>query len=236
MREMNRIPLLLLSGTLCDHRLWTSQIAQLSDIAQPIVMDVGTQTSIKAQAQQLLQQAPPRFALAGLSYGGILALEMIRLAPERISHLALLNTNARPDVPENEAGRLRQLQFAQQQGLETLLRETLIPLYLCQEQSNNQPLIQTIVDMAMDCGIEVFANQIKAVGTRSDSRPSLGAIQCPTLVIGGRQDRICPADRHQEMASGIPDAKLVLLDECGHLSTLEQPEAVTAELRAWLAR
>ncbi|WP_116472989.1 alpha/beta fold hydrolase [Zobellella maritima] len=233
---MSRIPLLLLPGTLCNHRLWAHQVLHLSDIAQPMVMDVGSHPSTESQARQLLQQAPSRFALAGLSYGGILALEVMRQAPERISHLALLNTNARPDIPENEASRRRQLQHAQRQGLESLLRETLIPLYLHEDNRDNSPLIQTIVDMAVACGMEVFYNQLEAVRTRADSRPTLGAIHCPTLVLGGKEDVICNPDRHQEMAEEIPDARLVLLERCGHLSTLEQPEVVTAELRAWLSR
>jgi pimeloyl-ACP methyl ester carboxylesterase len=229
-----KIPLLLLPGTLCDERLWAHQVEHLADVAEPVVVDVGSEPSLGALAERILAEAPPCFALAGLSFGGILALELYRRAPHRISHLALLDTNARADSEEGMAAKAEQWQIATSEGLELLLRQKLIPLYLAQSQSDDQVLIQTIVDMAVDGGLEVFRNQIDAVVQRPDSRPGLASVRCPTLVLCGAEDVICPVDRHEEMADLIPGASLVVVEGCGHIATMEKPEAVTEAMRHWL--
>ncbi|TQV81180.1 alpha/beta fold hydrolase [Exilibacterium tricleocarpae] len=233
---MERIPLLLLPGTLCDARLWRHQQQALADLAAAVVMPVGTDSSLGALAENILRQAPPRFALAGLSFGGILAFEILRRAPQRISHLALLDTNARADTSVGTEAKREQLELAAERGLETLLREKLIPAYLFPAHLANDELVQTIVDMALDSGIDVFKNQVQAVVERPDSLGDLAGIHCPTLVLCGRQDGLCPPDRHEEMAARIPNANLCIVENCGHLSTLEQPAAVNAALREWLTR
>lgn len=230
------MPLLLLPGTLCDRRLWAHQVAQLQDICVPWVMAVGNCDSTRRQVELILERAPPRFALAGLSYGGILALELMRQAPERVSHLALLDTNARPDPAENHPQRYEQLRIARERGLEYLIRETLLPLYLHPSQLGDPVLRQVIIDMALDCGLEVFANQLEAVMHRADSRRLLSSLDCPTLVLCGEDDKLCPVDRHEEMAAAIPGAELVLLKRCGHMAPLERPESVSSAMRNWLSR
>ncbi len=233
---MSKIPLLLLPGTLCDGRLWEPQVRALSDIADCRVADVGAWPSLSELAKVILSDAPPRFAVAGLSFGGILALELYRQAPERISHMALIDTNARPDTEAGIAAKDEQWQIASEQGLEALLSDKLIPMYLAPENSQNDSLIQILVDMALDNGMSVFRNQIDAVLARPDSRPDLPSITCPTLVLCGAQDIICPVDRHEEIAESIPGATLKLLEQCGHIATLEQTEQVNTALRELLSQ
>ena len=232
---MKKIPLLLLPGTLCDGRLWAHQIEHLADIADPFVIDVGTDKSLATLAQRILASAPEKFALAGFSFGGILAFELYRQATQRITHLALINTNARPDTEQGLENKRQQLQLAKLSGLETLLRETLIPLYLAPSRNGDKALVQLIVDMAVDQGLAVFGNQIEALISRSDSRPLLGQVDCPTLVLGGMDDQLCIPERHREMADGMPGATLCLLENCGHISTLEQPDRVSMAMREWLS-
>jgi len=232
---VKRIPLLLLPGTLCDERLWAYQIEHLSDIAEAIVMPLGSHASLKILAENILAQAPAQFALAGLSFGGILAFEIYRQAPERVTHLALLDTNARADTETGVQAKHEQLALVDSIGLESLLREKLMPLYLAPENLQKQALVETIVDMALDNGRDIFRNQVEAVINRPDSLADLADICCPTLVLCGKQDQLCPPDRHQEIADKISGASLCILDNCGHMSTLEQPEAVTALMRQWLS-
>ena len=232
---MQKTPLVMLPGTLCDARLWCHQQHALADLVEPLVMPVGTDPDLGALAARILAQAPPRFALAGLSFGGILAFEIYRRAPERISRLALLDTNARADTAQGSAAKRAQLEFAATRGLEALVREELMPLYLYSEHLQDRALVQTIVDMALDSGPAVFANQVQAVLGRPDSRADLAAIDCPTLVLCGREDALCPPQRHEEIAAGIPAATLCVIDACGHMSTLEQPEQVNTAMRRWLA-
>ncbi len=233
---MKKTPLLLLPGTLCDERLWTHQIQNLEDVVEPVVMPVGTAGSLGALATSILAQAPSTFALAGLSFGGILAFEILRQAPQRITHLALLDTNARADSEIGIAAKREQLAMASTRGLEWLLREKMMPSYLASKHLDDQILVQTIIEMAMDNGLEVFSNQIEATINRPDSLAELAQIGCPTLVLCGKQDQLCPPDRHEEMAAQIPKATLKIIEDCGHMSTLEQPEQVTAAMRQWLIR
>ncbi len=232
--NVKRIPLLLLPGTLCDERLWAHQLEHLSDIADPLVMPVGTDASLPVLAEKILAKAPAKFALAGLSFGGILAFEIYRQAPERVSHLALLDTNARADTEAGVQAKHDQLAVVDSEGLEALLRDKLMPLYFTSASLKNQTLVETIVNMALDNGSDIFRNQVEAVINRPDSLEDLAEIRCPTLILCGKQDQLCPPDRHQEMADRIPGAALCILDNCGHMSTLEQPEAVTASMRQWL--
>ena len=232
---MKKIPLLLLPGTLCDGRLWAHQIEYLADIADAIVIDVGTDKSFATLAQRILASAPEKFALAGFSFGGILAFELYRQAAQRITRLALINTNARPETEQGLENKRQQLQLTKLSGLETLLRETLIPLYLAPGRNGDKALVQIIIDMAVDQGLAVFSNQLEALISRSDSRPLLRQVQCPTLVLGGMDDQLCIPERHREMAAGIPGATLCLLENCGHISTLEQPDTVSMAMREWLS-
>ena len=184
-------------------------------------------------AKRIVVDAPPRFALAGLSMGGFIALAMMRLAPERIDRLALLNTNARSDAPERRAEREKFIALAQA-GKIAEINDILTPRYLHPSRHKDLAFRKIIDEMAQDTGVDGFVRQQRAIMGRPDSRPVLSAIRCPTLVLVGDADAATPPDMSREIAGGIPGARLVIVTQCGHLSTLEQPQAVNAALTEWL--
>lgn len=181
-------------------------------------------------ARSILQKAPQQFALASLSMGGITALEIMRQAPERITKLALLDTTARPMRPEQKAIWHRRMAMASEGQFAEMLEVDLMPSWLHPERQSDNAFITDIRQMAQRVGPEVFVRQAHAILDRPDSRPSLPQITCPTLIIVGRQDHICPVEVHEEMMAAIPRATLVTIEACGHLSPMEQPEAVTSAL------
>ncbi|NNF16152.1 MAG: alpha/beta hydrolase [Gammaproteobacteria bacterium] len=225
---MSASNVLLLPGMMCDERLWAHQIAAIG--VPTHVADTGKSDNFKEMAAQVLAEAPPKFAMAGLSMGGILAFEIWRQAPGRVTHLALLDTNPYPDAPEKKQVRFEEIAMAASGNLHRLAVESLKPKYLAKKNRDNENLLETILDMALQLGPEVFERQSLAVLNRRDSMPTLPTISCPTSVICGREDAICPVRFHQVMADQIADATLVIIDECGHLSSMEQPALVTQEL------
>ncbi len=225
---------LLLPGLMCDRRLWAPQIEALPQ--RTFVGDTTRADNFPDMARDVLSTAPPRFAMAGLSMGGILAFEIWRQAPERVSHIALLDTNARADPPDRKSRRMQQIEEALSGRLRELAIETLKPVYLAESHRDDDKLLGTIMDMAMNLGPKVFERQSLALKNRVDSVDTLDTIDCPALVLCGREDALCPVSFHELMASRIPGAKLVVVDDCGHLATLEQPDVVTAELEALFER
>lgn len=228
-------PLVMLPGLLCDEALFAPQTAALKDVCDPIVIPLVEGESMTAVAEMVLAQAPPKFALAGLSMGGYCALTILRQARERVTRLALINTSARPDDAATGARRRGLIQLSQKgefKGVTPLL----LPLLLPQDRLDDQPLVDAITAMAQRVGRDAFVSQQKAIMSRVDSRSYLGRITQPTLVIAGAKDSLTPPALAEEMASGIPGAELKIIPDCGHLSTLEKPDAVNAALRDWLAR
>lgn len=186
-----------------------------------------------ALAASALDQAPPgRFVLAGLSMGGYVAMEIMRQAPERVEALALLDTSARPDTAEATAVRRALMALA---GTDfPAVTRTLMPRMVHPERQSDRALVQVIASMADDIGREAFVRQQRAIIGRVDSRPSLAGIECPALVLCGREDAITPVEVHEEMVQLIPDAALVVVERCGHMSTLERPEQVSGAMKKWL--
>ncbi len=230
-----KIPLMLLPGMMCHTRLWEAQIAGLADTCDPIIVgDISGARSVALIAGQVLAQAPSHFALAGLSMGGIVAFEMWRQAAQRITHLALLDTNARAEIPQRQMLRQGQIDRAHHGGLRELMMEELKPNYLALANKRNQGMLDSIIRMAQELGPSVFENQSIALRDRPDSRATLPTIDCPVLILCGEEDQLCPVEYHRFMANEIPDAKLLVLKNCGHLSTIEQPQRVTQAMRAWL--
>jgi pimeloyl-ACP methyl ester carboxylesterase len=162
--------------------------------------------------------------------GGILAFEIWRQAPERVTHMALLDTNPHAEIPERKQQRFRQIEQVLSGGLREVASEELKPLYLAEANRDNQPLLDTLLDMVIGLGPDVFELQSLALRDRTDSLPTLGTIDCPTLVLCGIEDRLCPVKYHQLMAREIPNAQLTVIEDCGHISTLEQPDIVTRSL------
>lgn len=227
------VPILLVPGLLCSARLYAAQIPALWPFGQVAVANHRHDADMTAIAARILSQAPPRFALVGLSMGGYIAFAMLRLAPERIERLALLDTSARPDTPEQTAGRKTQIELAQS-GRFAEIPELSIPRFLHRNLQNDERLTGTVRQMAQETGPDAFVRQQRAMISRPDSRPLLASIHCPTLVLVGDGDMATPPELNKEIADGIPGAKYIVVPNCGHLSTLEKPEVVNAALIEWL--
>jgi pimeloyl-ACP methyl ester carboxylesterase len=228
-----RQSLVLLPGLLCDEALWQHQTEHLSDLADTWIADLTRDDSVPAMARRVLTEAPERFALAGLSMGGYVAQEIMREAPERVTRLALMDTSARPDTAEQAVRRRGLMQLAEQ-GRFRGVTPRLLPLLIHPRRMLDTGLTSTVMAMAERVGQDAFLRQQRAILDRIDSRESLRRITCPTLVLCGREDARTPLDLHEEMARLIPGARLVIIEDCGHLAPLEQPEAVTAAMRRWL--
>lgn len=228
------LPLVLVPGLLCSARLFAPQIAALWAHGPVTVADHRRDAEIGAVAQRILDSAPSRFALAGLSYGGYIAFAMLRLAPDRIGKLALLDTSARPDTPEQSAARKAQIALARE-GRFAEIPGMSIPRFLHTNHQNDERLTGIVRAMAMDTGPEAFELQQNAIMSRPDSRPLLPEIGCPTLVLVGDGDLATPPELAREIAGGIAGSRLVVVPDCGHLSTIERPEPVNAALAQWLA-
>jgi pimeloyl-ACP methyl ester carboxylesterase len=231
----DKIPLILLPGLLCDRRLWSSQVAALTDIADATAPDLTQDDSFAGMARRVLAEAPARFALAGLSMGGYVAQEIMRQAPRRVSRLALLDTSARADLPE-QAQRRRDLIQLSRHGEFHGVTPRLLPNLIHPDRLNDKALVEIVMDMAASVGAEGFRRQETAILNRGDGRPDLPRIAVPTLILVGREDRLTPVNVAQEMAALIPQATLEIVEHCGHLTTLERPEVVNEALREWLSR
>jgi pimeloyl-ACP methyl ester carboxylesterase len=230
---LQSLPLVLVPGLLCSARLYASQIAALWPQGPVTVADHRRDDSMEAIAARILKDAPPHFALAGLSMGGYIAFAMMRLAPERIAKLALLDTSARPDLPEQKAGREKFIAMAQAGKLNDVV-ETLTPKFLHRDHAKDEGLKKIVRDMAHDTGPDAFVRQQKAIVGRHDSRPLLSEIGCPTLVLVGEGDELTPPELAREIAADILGSRLVVVPSCGHLSTIEKPDAVNAAMIEWL--
>jgi pimeloyl-ACP methyl ester carboxylesterase len=230
---VQRTPLVLVPGLLCTRALWEAQLTGLADIAQMTVADHTRHDTMTGIAESILAAAPHRFALAGLSMGGYIAFEVMRLAPERVTRLALLDTGSRADTPERSAMRRELIAAAERDGTRTV-QERLLPVLIHKERLTDKPLVEAVLKMGHDTGVDAFRRQQMALIGRYDSRPMLASITCPTLVLIGREDALTPLEQSQEMAAGIPKAKLEIVSDCGHLSTMERPQQVNNVLRSWL--
>jgi len=229
------LPLVLVPGLLCDAALWAPQMAALADVAEPWVPDTTRHDTFAAMAEALLAEAPPGpFTLAGLSMGGYVALEVMRQAPARVRGLALLDTNAHADSAERRQSRLDFIALTQR-GRFLGVTDALLPMLVHPDRLGDRALVDTIKGMAKRIGADTFVRQERAIMDRIDSRPHLGAIPCPTLVLCGREDRLTPVEAHREIAEAITGARFEIIEHCGHLTTLERPDEVNAAMRRWLA-
>ena len=230
--------LLLLPGLLCDRAAWASMLPHVQRVADCSVPDYADATSLGAMAERVLASAPPRFAVAGLSLGGRVALEIVRRAPGRVERLALLDSgcHARPTGAAGDAeraGRLALLASAREHGMRTMARTWVQPM-VHPERLANTVLIDAILDMFARRTPQQFAGQIEALLTRPDATDVLRSVTCPALVLCGREDAWATPPQHEEMAALIPGGRLTIIEHCGHMAPMERPEAVGAALAAWL--
>jgi len=230
---MAQIPLLFLPGLLEDADAFEHQFLGLQSVAPCRAAELTRSDTIAGLADDALAQAPAeRFALAGHSMGGYVALEILRRAPERVERLALLNTHARPDSPESSANRRRLMQLAET-DFPGVMNE-IAPKLVAPRHLKEAGILGKMSEMALATGKEAFLRQERAIIGRIDSRPHLAKIACPTLVVAGQEDQIMPVEWLEELARGIPGARLEVIPECGHMASLEQPAKVTALLADWL--
>ncbi len=232
--------LMLLPGLNCDAAAWAPQIAVLKGQADCRVPAWGLRDTLTAMAQQVLDEAPTeRFSMAGHSMGGRVALEVMRLAPQRVERLALLDTGTHP-LPAGEAGekekagRMALLKIAQEQGMRVMAQEW--AKGMVHPDRIGGPIFEEVLAMFDRGSAAQYAVQINALLTRLDAAPLLPGITCPTLVLTGRQDAWASPAQHETMAAAIPGAQLLIVEDCGHMTTMEQPQAVSEALAAWLQR
>jgi pimeloyl-ACP methyl ester carboxylesterase len=235
MKRRAKPGLILIPGLLCDALLWQAQIGALHGLAECWVADHTRSDTMAGVAADVLREAPfERFALAGLSMGGYVALEIMRQAAQRVDRLALLDTSARSDTPKQLEKREGLISLAQR-GRFIGVTQALLPLLIHRARLSDEKLVTTVRNMAANIGHDAFIRQERAIMSRADNLPLLRTVTCPALILCGRQDALTPLERHDEMARAIPGARLSVIENCGHLSTLEQPREVSAALEVWLS-
>ena len=236
---MTKTPLLLVPGLLCSPRLYAPQVAALRDIAEVVVPDwrkapLSIFDSWDKTARWVLDQAPAeKFALAGLSLGGMISVEIMQIAADRVTKLALLDTGMRSQSPTEQAIRRGRIRLANEGRFELVLglqMSRFIPAYRLPDKA----LVDEVMAMCTETGVEIYKRQEELAAVRVDRRPDLPKIKCPTLVVCGRDDAATPLFMSEEITAAIKGSELVVIEQCGHLITMEQPEETNAILRRWL--
>lgn len=226
-------PLVLLPGMMCDERLFASQINELSKQREVHFAKITDHETISELASDVLNNAPPVFALAGLSMGGIVAMEIVSQAPERVERLALLDTNPLAELPDVLKRRGPQIDAIKNGQLKEIIRDEMKPNYLFDGVRKTE-ILKLCMDMALDIGPDAFIRQSIALRDRVDQKNTLGSYKRPALVLCGRHDVLCPLERHELMHTLLENSKLEIIEDAGHLPTLEQPKITTMALASWL--
>jgi len=238
---MAKTPLLLVPGVLCSPRLFAAQVAALKDRTEIVVPDwrrapLSIWDSWESAARWVVDQMPPgKFALAGLSLGGMMAVEIMQFAADRVTRLALLDTGMRSQSEAERAVRRARIRLANEGHFELILGMQMtrfIPVY----RLPDKPLVDEVLTMCNEIGVEIYKRQEELAAVRADRRPDLQRIKCPTIVVCGRDDAATPLFLSEEMAKAIPAAALIVVEQCGHLVTMEKPEETNLILKTWLER
>src|SRR3954454_18216551 len=229
-----RLQVLFLPGLLCDASIWAAQVDALKPYAEVQVADFSQQDSLTDMARSALAMSDGPVVAVGHWMGGRVALEMVRLAPERIAKLALLDTGAHARGPEEPAKRQLLVDLADQKGMGALADSWLPPM-VDEARVRDAGLMEPLRAMVLRASPDQHRRQIRALLNRPDAKPLLPTIACPTLVMVGRQDRWSPLAQHEEIAAAIPNARLVVIENSGHMTPVEQPEQVSRALLDWLA-
>lgn len=233
MQAQESVPTLLLPALLTNGELFREQRAALSRFGDVLDATTSGHRTLPRIAASVLESAPPRFSIVGLSLGGRIAMEIVRQAPERVVRLALIGTSARTESAEQRTRRRSQIDLVRR-GCFSELVTAMYPHMVHPSRHQDNTLRKTYEAMANEVGPQTFVDHQLALIMRSDIRESLGAIPCPTLVVVGSDDRITPLDNAEELAAGIPNSRLVVIPDCGHLSTLERPAETTETLLDWI--
>ena len=228
----DRQNLILIPGLVCDAEAWRHQATHLREVAEVSIPPMIEGETMSELVREVLDKAPARFALAGFSMGGYVALEIIRQAPDRVTRLALLNTTARADTPQKQTSRQSTI-AACERGEFTKVIEDLIQVLLHPDRQQT-PLAQAVREMAARVGAETFARRIRAIASRADARDLLRGINMPVRAICGREDAMISVAEHVEIAGLTARGRMSIIEECGHMTIMEQPQATTALLRDWL--
>lgn len=226
-------PLVLVPGVLCDYRLFDDQLRVLGRDRAVTIAPVTTGERMEEIASDLLTQLPQKFALAGMSFGGGVAMEIFRRAPDRVTRIALISTSPLADTPQQSAAREPVLVMARAGRMEEAVREIMRPEYLAPGPAR-LGVLSAYVRMGVEMGPEVLTRQIRALQRRRDQQATLRKIRVPALVMCGAEDGMTPVKRHEFMAELIPTSRLAVIDGAGHLLPMEQPARMTEELARWL--
>ena len=226
-------PLVLLPGMMCDERLFAPQISELSKQREVHFAQISGHETISELAADVLNNAPPVFALAGLSMGGIVAMEVLSQAADRVERLALLDTNPLAELSDVAKRRGPQIDAVKNGQLKEIIRDEMKPNYLFDGVKKTETL-KLCMDMALDIGPDAFIRQSIALRDRVDQKNTLRKYKRPALVLCGRHDVLCPLERHELMHTLLENSKLEIIEDAGHLPTLEQPKITTMALASWL--
>ena len=226
-------PLVMIPGMMCDERIFAPQIEELMSDVSVHIADISRHDTISDLAADVLSYAPPKFCLAGHSMGGIVAMEICAHAPKRIEKLALIDTNPLAELEEVKLKREPQISDALSGKLINVIRDEMKPNYLA--SSENQDIILNIcMEMALSLGPKVFINQSRALQTRADQQSNIQSINIPVLIMCGSEDKLCTVERHEMMHNMISNSELKIINNAGHMPTLEQPSETTEVLKEWL--
>ena len=228
-----KYPLVFIPGMMCDSRLFQPQISEFSKQYLVCIAPLSYSDSIEKISFEILRQLPPKFTLIGLSMGGILAMEIIKKAPERVMKIVLMDTNFKSETSETKSKRIPQIKLVNEGKLEAVMKKQILQNYLVKNKKN-QKILELCLKMAKELGKEIFINQSKALAARKNYKEILKKIKVPSLIICGRYDRLCPIEVHREMESLIKYSTLEIIPDAAHLPTLEQPSYLNKILKEWL--
>ena len=225
----------MVPGMMCDERIFSPQIEELSKSLEVTVADISNFSSVSELASDVLKKAPKSFSLLGHSMGGIVAMEIYSLEPNRIEKLILMDTNPKAELDEVKLKREPQIREVNKGKLLEVMRDEMKPNYLA-ESENKSSVLNVCMDMALNLGPDVFINQSRALQSRLDQQNTIQSIKIPVLIMCGSEDKLCPVERHEMMHNMISDSDLKIINNAGHMPTLEQPRETTEVLKEWLMR
>ena len=225
----------MVPGMMCDERIFSPQIEELSKNLEVTVADISSFPTVRELASDLLKKAPKSFSLLGHSMGGIVAMEIYSQEPNRIEKLKLMDTNPKAELDEVKLKREPQIKDVREGKLLEVMRDEMKPNYLA-ESENKSSVLDVCMDMALSLGPDVFINQSRALQKRADQLNTIQSINIPVLIMCGSEDKLCTVERHEMMHNMISDSDLKIINNAGHMPTLEQPRETTEVLKEWLMR